>query len=86
MKIRSINRPNINRLRNAFLDYLLESEVPFTKIELVEGEENLALYLEIGEQPRIIKFKKEFCIGHEPTDVAESIIKPLLNHLKGKKD
>ncbi|MGE6415259.1 hypothetical protein ACQKDD_13935 [Planococcus kocurii] len=84
MKIRSINSPNINRLRNAFYDYLLENAVPFNNLGLVEGEEQLALYFEIAGNPQVFKFDKEYCIGHEPATVAEDIIKPMLNHLIGK--
>lgn len=81
MKIRSINVTNINRLRNAFYDYLLDNTVPFNNLGLVEGKEKLALYFEIAGNPQVFEFDKENCIGHEPSVVAEDVIKPMLNHL-----
>lgn len=86
VKIRSINGPNINRLRNAFLDCLLENDVRFESIGLQESGENLMLFLKVKEQVRVIEFEKQFCIGHEPMEVAEDIVKTLLSKLKGKKD
>lgn len=86
MKMRSINPTNINRLRNAFYDYLLENGVPFNKIGLGEEGEKLVLFFERDESLNVFELEKEMCIGHEPTFVAESVIEPMLNHLKGIKE
>lgn len=86
MKIRSINSRNLSRLNNAFIDYLLDNGVGFHEIGLADAGEKLALIFKRDDEINVFKFSKETCIGYEPAAIAESIIKPMLNHLKGKED
>ena len=81
--MRSINPANINRVRNAFYDYLLENGFHFNKLGLGEEGKKLLLFFERDEHLSIFEFEKEMCIGYEPTFIAESVIEPMLNHLKG---
>lgn len=84
MKIRSINQTNINRLRNAFLDYLLDNGVVISKIGLMEEGDKLKLLLMSKSEERmsVFEFEKEKCIGHEIDFIVQSIIDPMLPILK----
>lgn len=86
MKIRSVNSRNLARLSNAFIDYLLDNDVRFDRTELIVGGEELALIFEKDGHVNGFRFKKEFCIGREPEVIVESVVKPMLNDLKGIKE
>ena len=88
MKIRSINPTNINKLRNAFYDELLEEGIRFDTIGLVEEGEQLVLFFEDKQKDTasVIKFEKEGCIGYEPAFIAHEIMKPIIEDIKKKKD
>ena len=80
--MRTINSRNIARLQNAFIDYLIENEIPFLGVKFLESDESLVFILEKSIGGRIFKFKKEAIIGYEPAEFIESIIKPVLNRIK----
>jgi len=88
MKIRSINPTNINKLRNAFFDYLLEEAVKFDSIGLIEEGEQLVLLFEDKEKEKahVFKFDAKLCIGQDPGDIAKKIIEPMLPKLKENKN
>ncbi|WP_156351219.1 hypothetical protein [Neobacillus vireti] len=56
MKIRSINQTNINRLQSAFYDYLLDNDVFFTEIGLIEEDDKLVLVFKLNEKLSVFKF------------------------------
>lgn len=85
MKISSVNSCNLARLSNAFIDYFLDNGLLLNKTELVVAGEELALTYEIDGKVNVFRFKKEACIGHELDFFVESVVKPMLNDLKGIK-
>lgn len=84
MKIRTINPTNINKLRNAFYDELLEEGIRFDTIGLVEEEEQLVLFFENKEKDtaNVIKFEQKGCIGYEPAFIAHEVLKPVIADMK----
>lgn len=84
MKIRTINPTNINKLRNAFYDELLEAGIRFDTIGLVEEGEQLVLFFENKEKETasVIKFEKDGCIGYEPAFIAKNVMEPIIADMK----
>jgi hypothetical protein len=82
LKVRTINQTNINRMRNAFMEYLLDNGVIMSEIGLFEEEDKLILVFKLKDNLSVFKFEKEKCIGHEIDLIVQEIINPMLPQLK----
>lgn len=88
MKIRSINPTNINKIRNAFYEYLLDHQVRFDVIGLTQDQDKLVFFFENKEieKAHVFEFEAMRCIGFEPSAIAKGILEPALPSLKSSEN
>jgi len=84
MIIRTINSTNINKLRKAFSDYLLDLSIRFDTIALLPDGDKLILIFENNEKEKgyAFEFESIVCIGQEIQTIVREVIDPMLPRLK----
>ncbi|AOZ93609.1 hypothetical protein [Paenibacillus crassostreae] len=83
MKIKTINPTNINRLRIAFENVLLDNGIRYTKVGITEDGDELVFLFEGNDKLHTFKWNKKTCVGHGTEEIAKSVLEPMITRLKG---
>jgi hypothetical protein len=82
MKIKTINPININRLRIAFENILLNNGIRYSKIGLTTDGDEMVFLFERNDKLHTFRWAKSKCIDHDIEEIVQSILEPMISRLK----
>ena len=83
MDITKIDQQTLNLLHKAFEIVLNENKIPYNKIGIAEENEQLLfLYEGKDEKVHVFKWSKAACIGASIGAIAQSVLLPIIPHLR----
>lgn len=83
MNITKIDQQTLNFLHKAFDIVLKENNISYRKIGIAEEDEQLLfLYEGKDEKVHVFKWSKASCIGASIGAIAQSVLMPIIPHLR----
>lgn len=83
MDITKIDQPTLELIQKAFEIVLDQNKIKYKKIGIAEeGEQLLFLYEGKDQKVHVFKWKKASCIGVSVGVLAQSVLMPIIPHLR----